>query len=466
MTDVVDPRTGGAVQGMLSLDELREEVGHGTIDTVLTCFTDMQGRLMGKRVDGDYFLEDTAAHGVEGCNYLLALDMEMDPVPGYAMANWEQGYGDFHLVPDLETLRRIPWLDRTALVLCDVEWENGGPVVASPRQVLKKQVERALERGYLPMFGSELEFYLLKDSYAEAHAKHFRDLTPTIPYILDYHILATTFDENVIGPLRRGMRDAGIPVEFSKGEAWPGQHELNFRFADALTTADRHVIYKNGAKEIAHAHGQSITFMAKPDHTWIGSSCHIHTSLWSPDGSRSLFPAGDDHGPSTVFNAYLAGLIAGMGELSIFVAPNVNSYKRYAAESWAPTTLAWSRDNRTCGFRVVGHGNGLRIESRIPGADANPYLAFAAMLAAGLHGLEGNLEPPPMFEGNAYVDPNLPRVPSTLREAIDALEHSTLAKEAFGDEVVDHYLNYARTEQRLFDQTVTCYERERLFERA
>ena len=466
MTDVVRPQTGGAARGMLGLDELRESVEQGTIDTILTCFTDMQGRLMGKRVDGDYFLEDTATHGVEACDYLLALDMEMDPVPGYAMANWEQGYGDFHLVPDVETLRRIPWLDRTALVLCDVEWENGEPVVASPRQVLKKQVERALERGYLPMFGSELEFYLLKDSYAEAHAKHFRDLTPTIPYILDYHILATTFDENVIGPLRRGMRDAGIPVEFSKGEAWPGQHELNFRFADALTTADRHVIYKNGAKEIAQAHGQSITFMAKPDHTWIGSSCHIHTSLWSPDGSRSLFPAGDDHGPSPVFNAYLAGLIAGMGELSIFVAPNVNSYKRYAAESWAPTTLAWSRDNRTCGFRVVGHGNGFRIESRIPGADANPYLAFAAMLAAGLHGLESNLDPPPMFEGNAYADPDLPRVPSTLREAIDALEHSTLAREAFGDEVVDHYLNYARTEQRLFDQTVTCYERERLFERA
>jgi glutamine synthetase len=466
MTDVVDPRTGGTVRGMLGLDELRAEVEQGTIDTVLTCFTDMQGRLMGKRVDGDYFLEDTAAHGVEGCNYLLALDMEMDPVPGYAMANWDQGYGDFHLVPDLETLRRIPWLDRTALVLCDVSWENGEPVVASPRQVLKRQMERALERGYLPMFGSELEFYLLKDSYEEAHAKHFRDLTATIPYILDYHILATTFDENVIGPLRRGMRDAGIPVEFSKGEAWPGQHELNFRFTDALTTADRHVIYKNGAKEIAHAHGQSITFMAKPDHTWIGNSCHIHTSLWAPDGSRSLFPAGDDHGGSLVFDAYLAGLIAGMRELSIFVAPNVNSYKRYAAESWAPTTLAWSRDNRTCGFRIVGHGNGLRIESRIPGADANPYLAFAAMLAAGLHGLESNMEPPPMFEGNAYADPDLPRVPSTLREAIDALERSTLARDALGDEVVDHYLNYARTEQRLFDQTVTCYERERLFERA
>jgi glutamine synthetase len=362
-------------------------------------------------------------------------------------------------------LRRIPWLDRTALVLCDVAWENGEPVTQSPRQVLKRQIERALELGYLPMFGSELEFYLLKETYAEAHDKHFRDLTPSVPYILDYHILATTFDEDVIGDLRRSMQAAGIPVESTKGEAWPGQHEINFRFADALTTADRHVIYKNGAKEIAQNHGKAITFMAKPDHTWIGSSCHIHSSLWSPDGSRSLFPTDDGHGPSPVFNGYLAGLTAYMGELSIFIAPNVNSYKRYAAESWAPTTLAWSQDNRTCGFRVVGHGNGFRIESRIPGADANPYLAFAAMIAAGLQGLEEKLDAPPMFEGNAYADENLSRVPSTLREAIDSLEHSKMARSALGDDVVDHYLNYARTEQRLFDQAVTCYERERLFER-
>ncbi len=450
---------------MLTLEELGAEVEAGTIDTVLTCFTDMQGRLMGKRVDGEYFVEDAVSHGLEGCNYLLALEMEMDPVPGYAMANWEQGYGDFHLVPDLETLRRIPWLDRTALVLCDVAWEDGQPVVASPRQVLKRQVERALERGYLPMFGSELEFYLLKESYAEAHERHYRNLTPSIPYILDYHILATTFDEDLVGAIRRGMSHAGIPVEFTKGEAWPGQHELNFRFGDAVTTADRHVVYKNGAKEIAHQQGKAITFMAKPDHTWIGSSCHIHSSLWDPEGSRNLFATDDGHGLSEIFEHYLAGLTAAMGELSVFVAPNVNSYKRYAAESWAPTTLAVGRDNRTCGFRLVGHGNGLRVESRIPGADANPYLAFAAMIAAGLHGLDQKLDPPPIFEGNAYADPGLARVPSTLRDAIDALERSTIAREAFGDEMVDHYLNYARTEQRLFDQTVTCYERERLFER-
>jgi glutamine synthetase len=465
MTETVPTSAGHPATGMLTLDELRAEVEAGTIDTVLTCFTDMQGRLMGKRVDAGYFLEDTVSHGLEGCNYLMALDMEMDPVPGYAMANWEQGYGDFHIAADPATLRRIPWLDRTALVLGDLDWEDGSPVVASPRQVLKRQVERAQERGYLPMFASELEFYLFKDSFADAYEKHYRSLTPTIPYILDYHILATTFDEDVIGDIRRNMRDAGIPVEFSKGEAWAGQHELNFRYADAVTTADRHVIYKNGVKEIANLHRQSVTFMAKPDHTWIGNSCHIHSSLWSPDGSQSLFTTQNGAGPSDVFQGYLAGLVAGMRELSLFVAPNINSYKRYAAESWAPTTLAWSRDNRTCGFRVVGHGNGLRVENRIPGADANPYLAFAAMIAAGLHGLERGLEPPPMFEGNAYADPELQRVPSTLREAVELLEGSTLARDAFSDDVLDHYLNYGRTEQRLFDEAVTCYERERLFER-
>jgi glutamine synthetase len=465
MTQVEPHAAGQAARGMLSLEQLGAEVEAGTIDTILTCFTDMQGRLIGKRVVGEFFLDDVASHGIEGCNYLLALDMEMDPVPGYEMANWERGYGDFHLVPDAQTLRRIPWLDRTALILCDVFWEDGSPVVQSPRQVLKRQVERAVERGYLPMFGSELEFYLLKESYAEAYEKHYRDLTPSIPYILDYHILATTFDEDVVGDIRRNMSAAGIPVEFTKGEAWPGQHELNFRYGDAVTTADRHVIYKNGAKEIAHKHGQSITFMAKPDHSWIGSSCHIHSSLWDRQGGHSLFPGDDPHEPSDLFGHYLGGLTANMRELSVFVAPTINSYKRYAAESWAPTTLAWGRDNRTCGFRLVGHGDGLRIESRIPGADVNPYLGFAAMIAAGLHGIDNDLEAPPRFEGNAYENPDLPRVPSTLREAIDALDRSSMARESLGDEVVEHYLNYARTEQRLFDQAVTCYERERFFER-
>jgi glutamine synthetase len=307
------------------------------------------------------------------------------------------------------------------------------------------------------MVGSELEFFLLKETYAEAHAKHYRDLTPSVPYILDYHVLATTYDEPFLRQLRNGMHAAGIRVESSKGEAWPGQQEVNFRFADALTMADSHAIYKNGAKEIAHLNGCSITFMAKPDHTWIGSSCHIHSSLWR-DG-ESVFA--DDR---SVFERWLAGQIACARELAIFLAPTINSYKRYAAGSWAPTTLAWGHDNRTCGFRVVGTGHGLRVETRIPGGDVNPYLAFAALMAAGLHGMERELELPPPLEGNAYVS-DAERFPGTLREAIAALEAGSMARAALGDQVVDHYLNYARTEQRLFDEVVTSYERERMFER-
>jgi glutamine synthetase len=443
---------------MLTLNELKREVENGSIDTVVVAFTDMQGRLLGKRVHAHYFLDEHVAdHGVEGCNYLLALDMEMDPVPGYSIASWEQGYGDFAMRPDLDTLRRIPWLEGTALVLCDVTWNDGSPVRPSPRQVLKAQVERARAAGYEPMIGSELEFYLLKESFEEAHAKHYRDLTPSVPYILDYHVLATTYDEPLLRQIRNGMYAAGITVESSKGEAWPGQQEVNFRFADAVTMADNHSVYKNGAKEIAHLNGCSITFMAKPDHSWIGSSCHIHTSLWR-DGENA-FAGGPD-----VFKQFLAGWIAGAKEMAIFLAPTINSYKRYAAGSWAPTTLAWGHDNRTCGFRIVGHGEGQRIETRIPGGDVNPYLAFGALIAAGLHGIEAGLELPPALEGNAY-ESDAERFPSTLREAIDALERGTIARAALGDDVVDHYLNYARTEQRLFDGVVTCYERERLFER-
>jgi glutamine synthetase len=442
---------------MLSADGLRAEVESGAIDTVVVAFTDMQGRLLGKRLHAEYFLDDALHHGVEGCNYLLALEMEMEPVPGYGIASWEQGYGDFRLVPDLGTLRRIPWLEATALVLCDVAWHDGSPVAPSPRQVLKRQVERAQSLGYEPMFGSELEFFLLKESYAEAHAKHFRGLTPSVPYILDYHVLATTYDEPLIRQIRNGMQAAGIRVEASKGEAWPGQHEINFRFADAVTMADNHAIYKNGAKEIAHLNGRSITFMAKPDQTWIGNSCHIHSSLWR-DGENAF---ADE---SQVFGQYLAGQIAGLRELAVFVAPTINSYKRYAAGSWAPTTLAWGHDNRTCGFRIVGHGAALRTETRIPGGDVNPYLAFAALLATGLHGIENGLELPPALEGNAY-ESDAERFPQTLREAIAALEEGEIARPALGDDVVDHYLNYALTEQRLFDEVVTCYERERLFER-
>jgi glutamine synthetase len=443
---------------VLSEQELREDVETGAIDTVVVAFTDMQGRLMGKRVDAEFFLgELEAGHPVEGCNYLLALEMEMDPVPGYEIAGWERGYGDFALSPDLASLRRIPWLEGTALVLCDVLWHDGSPVEPSPRQVLRAQVARADELGFSPMLASELEFFLFRESYAEAHELHYRDLTPSVPYILDYHVLATTYDEPLIREIRNGMKGAGLVVENSKGEAGPGQHEINFRYADAVRTADDHVVYKNGAKEIAHQHGCSITFMAKPYHTEVGSSCHIHSSLWR--GEESAFA-----GESDVFRHYLAGQVACARELAIFFAPTINSYKRFMAASWAPTTLAWGRDNRTCGFRVVGRGSALRVETRIPGADVNPYLAFAALIAAGLHGIEQELEPPPAVQGNAY-ESDVERFPSAMVEAVAALETGTMARSALGDQVVDHYLNYARTEQRLFDQVVTCYERERLFER-
>ncbi len=440
---------------MLTLDELRNDE---SLDTVIMAFTDMQGRLLGKRLHRDFFLEQVKhGHGTEGCNYLLALDMEMDPVPGYELASWERGYGDFELAPDLATLRRIPWLEATALVLCDVAWGDGSPVRPSPRQVLRAQVERARSHGFEVMVGSELEFYLLRETYEEAHAKNYRDLTPSVPYILDYHILATSYDEPLLRKIRNGMQGAGIRVETSKGEAWPGQQEINFRYADALTMADNHVVYKNGAKEIAFQNGCSITFMAKPDHTWIGSSCHIHSSLWR--GEESAFA-----GESEVFRQYLAGQIACGRELALFFAPTINSYKRFAAGSWAPTTLAWGRDNRTCGFRIVGSGTAMRVESRVPGGDVNPYLAFAAKIAAGLHGIENALELPPALEGNAY-ESSADRFPSSLREAIASLDHGSMAREALGDDVVEHYLNYARTEQALFDKVVTSWERERLYER-
>ncbi|HEV3228101.1 MAG TPA: glutamine synthetase family protein [Solirubrobacteraceae bacterium] len=459
------PRPGGpgTVRGMLSLGELEREIREGTIDTVVAAFTDMQGRLVGKRIQGEYFLEEVADQGVEGCNYLLALDMEMDPVPGYEMANWERGYGDFGIAPDLATLRRIPWLDSTALVLCDVVTHDGKPLAESPRQVLIAQYERAHELGYTPMMSSELEFYLYRQSYAEAWEKGYRDLTPTIPYILDYHVLATTMDEPFIQQLRRGMQGAGIPVEFSKGEAWYGQHELNVRYADAVTAADRHTIYKNGVKEIAHLNGISASFMAKPSEKDIGSSCHIHMSLVDRDSGDSAFVDGEQE--TDVFRHYLGGLRNHARELALFVAPSVNSYKRYAAESWAPTSVSWGRDNRTCGFRVVGHGQSRRVECRIPGADMNPYLGFAAMLAAGLDGIETAADPGPELVGNAYEAAGAEAFPASLREAVANWEASEFARRAFGEPVWRHYLNYGRTEQRLFDQVVTDYERARMFER-
>jgi glutamine synthetase len=446
------------METMLTLEELREDVTAGTVDTVIACFTDMQGRLMGKRLDAEFFLdENEAGHPGEGCNYLLALEMEMDPVPGYSIASWERGYGDFGLRADLSTLRRIPWHEATVMVQCDVEWHDGTPVAPSPRQVLKAQVEKARALGLEPMFGSELEFFLFRETYLEAHAKHYHDLTPSVPYILDYHILAASFDEPFLRTVRTAMKAAGMIVESSKGEAWAGQHEINFKFRDALRTADDHVVYKTGLKEIAFQRGCSVTFMAKPHHEWVGSSCHIHSSLWR-DGENAFA------GESELFRHYLAGQIECLGDLAIFVAPVVNSYKRFAAGSWAPTTLAWGYDNRTCGFRVVGHGSACRPETRIPGADANPYLAFAALLAAGLYGIEEKLELKPAFEGNAY-ESDVERFPHALRDAIARLESSDIARRLLGDEVIDHYLNYARTEQELFDKTVTGYERERMFER-
>jgi glutamine synthetase len=459
------PRPGGpgGTRGMLSLDDLREEAEAGTIDTVVTAFTDMQGRLFGKRIQVEYFLEQVVEHEIEGCNYLLALDMEMDPVPGYELANWEKGYGDFAIVPDLATLRRIPWLDRTALVLADVVEHDGSPVRPSPRQVLIAQYERAREMGYVPLAASELEFYLYKQSYAEAHEKDYRDLTPTIPYILDYHILATTMDEDYLGPIRRGMHEAGIPVEFSKGEAWLGQHEVNVRHADAVTSADRHTIYKNGVKEIAFLNGISASFMAKPSEKDIGSSCHIHMSLVDADGGESAFVGGEEE--TDVFRHCLGGQRARIRELALFVAPAINSYKRYATESWAPTSISWGRDNRTCGFRIIGHGQSRRIECRIPGADVNPYLGYAALLAAGLDGIENRTDPGPELVGNAYEEAEAEPFPSSLREAVDLWEGSEFARQAFGEDVWRHYLNYGRTEQRLFDQVVTDYERRRMFER-
>jgi glutamine synthetase len=457
------PGGPGGTTGMLSLDELRKEVGEGTIDTVVTAFTDMQGRLFGKRIQAEYFLDDVVEHGVEGCNYLLALDMEMDPIPGYEMANWEDGYGDFAIVPDMGTLRRIPWLDRSALVLCDVANHDGSPVVASPRQILIAQYDRANEMGYTPMFASELEFYLYKESYAEAHERDYRDLTPTIPYILDYHILATTMDEQYLGPVRRGMHAAGIPIEFSKGEAWYGQHEVNTRYADAVTSADRHTIYKNGVKEIAFLNGISATFMAKPSEKDIGSSCHIHSSLVDAKSGKSVFVEGKKE--TDVFRHYLGGMRARIRELALLVAPSINSYKRYATESWAPTSISWGRDNRTCGFRIVGHGASRRAECRIPGADVNPYLGYAALLAAGLDGIERGTDPGPELVGNAYAEAEAEPFPSTLREAVGLWEKSKFARKTFGDGVWRHYLNYGKTEQRLFDEVVTDYERRRMFER-
>ena len=446
---------------MLTLEELAADVASGAVDTVLLVMTDMQGRLMGKRLHAPFFMSDVASHGAEGCYYLLTVDVDMATVQGFAMGSWDTGYGDFVFKPDMATLRRLPWLERTVLVVADLEWQDGRPVAASPRQILRRQLDRLAERGWTANIGSELEFLLFRNSYDEARAKHYRDLTPGNPYNVDYSIFGTTVVEDVLRPIRLGMAAAGIPVEDSKGECNFGQHEVNFRYADALAMADNHSIYKNGAKEIAWQHGAALSFIAKYNER-EGNSCHIHCSLWDERGS--LFT--DDGGQMTgLFRHFIAGQIAAGRELAYFTAPNVNSYKRYAAGSFAPTTLVWDTDNRTCALRVVGHGQGMRLENRSPGADCNPYLAFAAIIAAGLHGIDNELELEPAYGGNAYDAVDKPRLPGSLHEAIALLEGSAMARAAFGDDVVDHYLHYGRTELAAFEAAVTDWELVRGFER-
>lgn len=453
----------------MEVTELEALIGAGEIDTVLTVFPDLQGRLMGKRVTGHYFLDQVLAGegAVHVCNYLLAVDVDMTPLPGYRYANWDQGYGDAKCVADLSTLCLIPWLDKTALVICDLDdEETGAPVEVSPRQILKRQIERAAARGYSVKIGAELEFFLFEDSYEEAHDKGYRDLVPHSKFIEDYHILQTTKDEYLIRQIRNGMDAAGIPVEFSKGEAGYGQHEINITYADALTMADRHTIYKNGTKEIAALNNRSLTFMAKWSMDDVGSSCHLHSSLWDAQGDNALTWDADaaDH-MSETYRHYVGGLISTGRELAWCYAPYVNSYKRYMPDSWAPTALVWGKDNRTCGLRTVGHGSGFRVESRVPGADCNPYIAYAATIAAGLHGIEVGAEPGAPYEANAYEADDVPRVPSTLIEAIELFEGSDVAREAFGDEVHHHLLNTAKQEWATANKVVTDWELQRGFER-
>ncbi|MBV8516908.1 MAG: glutamine synthetase [Acidobacteria bacterium] len=455
--------------GRIDAKELKRLVGDGTIDTVLVVFPDMYGRLVGKRIVGRFFIEEVLEGGMHACDYLLACDIDMDPVPGYQFTSWAKGYGDFRPVPDLSTLRVASWLEKTALVLCDVyEEESDALVPYAPRGILRKQIARAAERGYVAMGASELELYVFQDSYDDIARKSFVNLQPIGRLIEDYHIFQGTKEEYLIGAIRRHLEKSGVPVESSKGEWGPGQQEIGLRYADLLEMSDRHAIYKHAAKEIAWQHNRAVTFMAKWDERYAGSSCHIHASLWSPDG-KPLF-AGDDHlGPihcSPLFRWFLGGWMAHIRELFPFFAPYPSSYKRYVPGSFAPTGVAWSYDNRTAGFRIVGHGSSLRIECRTAGADANPYLAFAATLAAGLDGIENKIEPPPAFEGDVYGALELPQVPHSLPEAIAALDGSAFARQALGEDVVAHYLHFFRTEQRKFDAVVTDWERKRYFEQA
>ncbi len=448
--------------GKLTVDQLRSLVAEGAIDTVLVAITDMQGRLQGKRCAAEYFLNEVVPHATEACNYLLAVDVEMNTVDGYAMSSWEHGYGDFVLRPDLDTLRLVPWHEATALVIADVEWVTGGDVPASPRQVLRRQLDRLAERGLAAFVGTELEFIVFDDSYEQAWTAGYRDLTPANQYNVDYSLLGTGRLEPLLRDIRNGMTGAGLYVESAKGECNPGQQEIAFRYTDALDTCDNHSLYKTGAKEIAARHGKSLTFMAKYNER-EGNSCHIHLSLRGTDGSPVLSGDGPN-GFSPMMISFLAGQLATLRELTYFLAPNINSYKRFVPGSFAPTAVAWGIDNRTCALRVVGHGESLRVENRVPGGDVNPYLAVAALIAAGLHGVDHELPLEPELTGNAYST-DKPRVPTTLREAADLFAGSEVARSAFGDDVVEHYLNNARVELAAYDAAVTDWEKIRGFER-
>lgn len=449
------------------MQELRDLVANDAVETVIVAFTDHYGRLVGKRFDAEFFVDNAAAEGTHGCDYLLTTDMEMEPVPGYRFANWELGYGDFHLLPDLDTLRMADWLDKTALVICDlIDEQRHQPVDQAPRSILRRQLEAAEAMGFDCLAASELEYYLFEDSYRQAHTLHYQGLTPSGWYLEDYHILQGSRIEAFTAAARRHLKHSGVPVENSKGEWGLGQHELNVRYTEALAMADRHVVFKQCLKEVADAMDLSVTFMAKFAADRAGSSCHIHLSLWQ--GDENAFTGDHQLGPVTgsdVFRWFLGGWIAHVDDVMPFYAPTVNSYKRYVDGSWAPTRLAWSYDNRTAGFRVVGKGPSLRIECRIPGADCNPYLAFAASLASGLDGIRNRIEPPACFEGDIYAASHLPRVPYTLEQAVDKFENSAFAKEAFGAAVVEHYSHFFRTEVAAFNSSVTDWERKRYFER-
>jgi glutamine synthetase len=454
--------------GLLTREALLDAIRKETIETVLVAVPDWYGRLMGKRLTGRFFAENVAAHGWHACDYLLANDMEMEPVPGYAFASWEKGYGDIRCLPDWGTLRRAAWLPKTALVLCDAVTEAGAPIEVAPRRVLRRQIERAKEMGFVAKGGAELELYVFRETYDSARQKHWHDLVPFGNYIEDYHLLAGAREEPVVGELVRALVKSGIPMEGSKGEWGPGQLELNVEYGELLEQADRNVLIKHAAKEIAYEKGLAVTFMAKWNERFAGNGLHQHLSLWDAAGSANLFAGERRLGEvacADTFRFFLGGLLAHAAELTAFWAPSVNSYKRFQGASFAPTTVAWSVDNRTAGIRVVGEGSALRIECRIPGADANPYIAWAATLAAGLAGIAGRIEPPPSFQGDVYAAKALQRVPENLREAIGHLESSRLAKEAFGEEVIAHYLHFLRTEQRKFDEVVTSWERGRFFER-